>query len=770
MLIFKGKGDVMKCHKIVFSICASVILTAMCVNAQDSGRLVGWWKMDEAPGATTLVDSSGYGRNATLGTGASIIDGPFGKAVLFDGSADAWAEFANPSTLTNFTLSAWVKVTSFTNSYPKMFQLGGCYYQFNTANPGRFGLGIGTSPRADWMSNGTDPFIAETGKWLHTAVVIKRNYTNATAWIAQPTFFINGVRCGTLQTPKNYSPEAAGGTYGYLGNTGPGGTRAFDGAMDDVRIYDQVLSDREILDIYQNCPVAVDAGIDRICHRATAQLQGRLISTNPYSAARPATSFWSVVLSPVGNLPIFENDSLPSTSVTLPEDGVHVFRLTAVGEQGITSNDVTIVHDSGEAAGNAAPVVTLPWSATTAVFSQGIALSGAVTDDSMPSATPSVCWSKVSGPGGVFFDNTFTDTTTAYFSANGIYVLQLEADDGAATGSDQVTVTVNLPAGDLTDGLIHWWQMDEDPKLTSSYDSAGAKTLSLRNKTLLQPGKTGNGLRFPVPASYAQTTIFTNAESFTFSLWLYYDAAYTNNIGKRIFDYGTSRFYLYFNGDKVYLATKNLAETRDYAWTQQNYSLENDKSKWVHLAVTYDRRPNPSIGQTQTFYVNGVSTGSSALTVAYDGSKAFTPGGELRIGGNGSVRNFDGVFDDMRVYDRLLSEEEVKLLAVDPDNNHAPVIEASAALTTQVGKPVGSLATVYDDGQPRDQSLATSWSVVSGDAGKVIFADDTDPATTITITKTGEYVLMLSATDGELSNAVNIHITAASSGTLLMVQ
>ncbi len=754
-------------------ICMMLVLAGSLSNVQGAGRLVGWWKMDESTGATTLADSSGYGRNATLGTGASIIDGKFGKAVLFDGTGNAWARFANPSTLTSFTLSAWVYVNSFTNTYPKLFQLGNCYYQFKTSDPGKFDMGIGTSPNnAAWSSTGSAPFIAETGKWLHTAVVVERTYTNATAWVARPIFYINGIRCGAPGSPKTYSPDASGGTYGYLGNTGTtqmNPLRAFDGAMDDVRIYNQALSDREILDIYQNCPVDVDAGPDQSSHREKTTLQGRLVSTNPYSAAINATSLWSVVSAPAGAPPVFETPFLPATSVTLPEEGVHVFRLTAFSELGITSNDVTVVHDSSLPIDNDAPVVTLPWSSLSAVLGQGLALTATVTDDSAPSALPSLCWSKVSGPGGVFFDNAFTNTTTAYFSTNGTYVLQLTADDGAATGSDQVTVTVNLLSGDLTDGLIHWWQMDENPDLTSSADSAGANTLTLRNRALLQPGKTGNGLRFPVYNSYADTPVFTNAECFTFSLWLYYDAAYTNNIGKRIFDYGTSRFFVYFNPDKVFLATQRLVGTGDYSWTQQNYSLENDKSQWVHLTILYDRRPSATAGKTQGFYINGISTGSSASGSPTDGSKPLTTG-TIKIGGNGGERNFDGVFDDMRVYNRLLSEEEIRLLAVDPDNNHAPVIEAAAAITTQVGKSIGSLATVFDDGQPRGGSLTTAWSVVSGDAARVLFGDAGDPATAITFTGSGEYVLMLSATDGELSSAVNIQVTAAASGTLLMVQ
>lgn len=43
------------------------ILFVATVSYAQSSRLVGWWKMDEVPGATSLADASGNGRNATLG-------------------------------------------------------------------------------------------------------------------------------------------------------------------------------------------------------------------------------------------------------------------------------------------------------------------------------------------------------------------------------------------------------------------------------------------------------------------------------------------------------------------------------------------------------------------------------------------------------------------------------------------------------------------------------------------------------------------------------
>ena len=121
-------------------------------------------------------------------------------------------------------------------------------------------------------------------------------------------------------------------------------------------------------------------------------------------------------------------------------------------------------------AGNTAPTadagsndsITLPNYAT---------LDGTVSDDGLPDPPASVTttWSKDSGPGNVTFGDASAVDTTAGFSENGVYVLQLLADDGTLTDSDTVQITVNhlaptadagsddectLPSGVTLDGTI----------------------------------------------------------------------------------------------------------------------------------------------------------------------------------------------------------------------------------------------------------------------------------------------------------------------------
>ena len=84
-----------------------------------------------------------------------------------------------------------------------------------------------------------------------------------------------------------------------------------------------------------------------------------------------------------------------------------------------------------------------------------VTLNGTATDDGNPNppATLTTTWSLASGPGAVTFGSANALTTTASFTVPGVYILRLSAFDGEATASDDLTVTVNAPAGSGT-GLL----------------------------------------------------------------------------------------------------------------------------------------------------------------------------------------------------------------------------------------------------------------------------------------------------------------------------
>ena len=109
------------------------------------------------------------------------------------------------------------------------------------------------------------------------------------------------------------------------------------------------------------------------------------------------------------------------------------------GEQTGTDTVTVVVTSPGNVAPtvNAGPdqIITLP--TTTA------SLAGIVTDDGLPTGTVTTQWTKVSGPGAVTFGNAAAAATTASFSVQGVYVLQLTANDGAVSASDLISITID---------------------------------------------------------------------------------------------------------------------------------------------------------------------------------------------------------------------------------------------------------------------------------------------------------------------------------------
>jgi hypothetical protein len=95
---------------------------------------------------------------------------------------------------------------------------------------------------------------------------------------------------------------------------------------------------------------------------------------------------------------------------------------------------------------NIAPVVDAGTNQTVTLTSQ-VFLHGSFSDDGLPNppGAPLLKWSVVSGPGTADFADDQSEITPVFFSAPGVYVLRLTADDGQVKTVDDVTITVIDP-------------------------------------------------------------------------------------------------------------------------------------------------------------------------------------------------------------------------------------------------------------------------------------------------------------------------------------
>ncbi len=116
------------------------------------------------------------------------------------------------------------------------------------------------------------------------------------------------------------------------------------------------------------------------------------------------------------------------------------------------------------------------------LVSDTASLNGIASDDGLPNppGTVTTTWSMVSGPGTVTFADASALSTTATFSTDGTYVLQLLADDGAATASDTVTITVDpLPTVQFAQATGSGSEGTTSVSLTVSLSSASTEPITV---------------------------------------------------------------------------------------------------------------------------------------------------------------------------------------------------------------------------------------------------------------------------------------------------
>jgi RHS repeat-associated protein len=133
------------------------------------------------------------------------------------------------------------------------------------------------------------------------------------------------------------------------------------------------------------------------------------------------------------------------------------------------------------------------------------------------------------------------------------------------------------------------------------------------------------------------------------------------------------------------------------------------------------------------------------------------PQGDITIEGNGRLRgtvscdylfvNGNGVLQ--------ITENDVP----PPPVNRPPSADAGATHTLTLPSDTATLEGVAsDDGLPTGSTLGTLWTTVSG-PGAVVYANAGMAATAATFTEPGEYVLKLTASDGQLSSSDTTTVT-----------
>jgi RHS repeat-associated protein len=500
---------------------------------------------------------------------------------------------------------------------------------------------------------------------------------------------------------------------------------------------------------------------DRVGGLARVYENGVIIASQNVGSFVPQTSYDLYFGLVLGNSPIAKGQLDEISLYRRPLNQQEIYSIYASGSVGKCPHD-----------GNQPPVVyagpdfALPSATNTAL------LHGVVTDDGLPvGSVLQIQWTKFSGPGNVIFGNPFSPVSTIKFSTNGLYVLQLTADDGEAQSSDLVEVRVGMPCGAQNlPGLVAWW-----PANGTSKDVIGGNTALMANGANYTAGEVASAFNFNGTNAYVWVTANTNLDigqstnGFTIEFWVKVMDPTSATHGVLSWNNGSA-----LGLDMVQMGTSwvmNLWDTNGTRY-QVGWFGGVSTNQWHHMALVYNRL----VGMAQVFMDGAIlyqqNVGSFAVRTSYD----------LYLGEMPGQPTFMGQLDEISLYNRPLSSQEIDGIFSTGSAGKCPsdlnLIENQEPTVTVVAPPIITWpsnqlvlnGTVTDDGLPTSGGLNMVWSQIEG-PGTVSFTPQTttnaltgvaitNPVSTVaTFSAPGLYVLRLTADDTLLTNEIDVTVT-----------
>jgi hypothetical protein len=246
---------------IVLTVAALAVYGYLHLTAQRSGffgvtqtsgnrltkGLVGWWTFDGPDMSSNVADKSGQGNNGTLVgfTSITTVPGAIGEALNFDGNASQYVNAGTRVYATQyapFSVSVWVNLRSFIGSVPFILQLTSDtespWFLFLGSSQTAY-AGISTGSNSTWANIKTNN-VPSLGGWHHIVVA----YNGDGAGIdSNFTIYLDGV-----PQPHNAANTPGSATQAdIIGNDSAGDAATqWNGAIDDVRIYNRALSLAEV--------------------------------------------------------------------------------------------------------------------------------------------------------------------------------------------------------------------------------------------------------------------------------------------------------------------------------------------------------------------------------------------------------------------------------------------------------------------------------------------------------------------------------------------
>ncbi len=665
-------------------------------NQLESG-LVGHWtfdgdKMNLSSSTAEILDSSGYGNNGNwMNHSTTTTIGKMGQALQFDG-IDDYINIGNPESInpTNeMSISVWVKTsgTAVKCIVCKWSSLG----SYNDTQS--YAVYMLTDGRVVWAVNATNGndnpltgvIAINNGVWHHI-VVTAQNGTN------NQKIYIDGV-FDAQTTPGDTIIDTTTDPLRIGGGSEEGiepGPYKWNGSLDDVRIYNRALSQKEITRLYK-----LGEGT-KINTTPTDKYTNGLVGYWTFDASEMnGTSAYDIsgshATGALTNGPITaqgrqgQGISFDGTddSVDIAVSGLSdpkVFTATGWFRANDVSNTVLSMGNSGDTdpywrillAGNRLQFhPRTSWTDSTDLVSTTVVNGGnwhhfaiSMSDGMRLYVDGRLEAQEIRVLDGPMTTNIITigalgrTIKEAYFNGTiddvRIYNRALTQDEITGLYNLGTPIKINTtPTTLVDDGLVGYWTFDgNNMSGTSAYDISGNHaTGTLTNGADPAMGKIGQGISFDGVDDYIDVTLLPAMTDYTYSLWIKTDA-YANGAASD----GGGTYFVDRQTESSQLASLK-AIGGNFAHQYRDNSGNNigavsgsqiKVNTWQH--VVWGKN-----GTELFIYVDGIKTSNSI-------SMTVTPP-LPRVGRHSSATGFfDGMIDDFRIYNRGLSLDEVQTL------------------------------------------------------------------------------------------------------------
>jgi len=264
------------------------------------------------------------------------------------------------------------------------------------------------------------------------------------------------------------------------------------------------------------------------------------------------------------------------------------------------------------------------------------------------------------------------DTSTL---SDDLHTLRADAFDSSNnTTSHAISVTVN---NSIPSNLVAHWPFDEGNGTTTADISGNDHTATLINGPVWTTGKTGNAINFDgsndlvnagnfdVTGNQLTLTAWMNADQFT------HLSSRDSRIIAKTTDTAVQAHYWMLSTIKrgktdtrLRFRLKTGTSPNSGTTTLIASSGNLATNSWIHVAAVYD-------GVTMTLYKDGLAVGSTEKSGNIATNSAVVVAIANNPPGGGSVP-FDGTLDDIRVYDRALSAQDIQALVTAASDNTPP--------------------------------------------------------------------------------------------------